>query len=60
MDDAAIRLAAFERIEELVRAWPDGVPAAEIRKGFVFGERVLPLRSQQGIFRPKEMRGGAL
>ena len=58
--DSAIRLAAFARLEELVRLWPDGVPAAEIKLGFAFQDRFLPLRSQQGIFRPKEMRGGAL
>jgi putative restriction endonuclease len=58
--DSAIRLAAFARLEELTRLWPDGVPAAEIRRGFTLGDRVFPFRAQQGIFRPKEMHGGAL
>ena len=58
--DSAIRLAAFDRLGELVRHWPDGVPAAEIKRGFAFRDGFLPFRSQQGIFRPKEMKGGAL
>ena len=58
--DVEIRLAAFARLDQLVRAWPDGVPAAEIRKGFRFRDDLLPFRSQQGIFRPRQMRGGAL
>lgn len=58
--DSAIRAAAFERLAELVRYCPDGVPAAEIKSGFIFGDGILPFRSQQGIFRPKEMTGGAL
>lgn len=58
--DDAIRVAAFARLEELVHLWPDGVPAAEIRKGFILGDTLYPFRSQQGIFRPRQMRGGAL
>ena len=58
--DSAIRLAAFARLEELVRRWPDGVPAAEIKLGFAFRDDFLPFRAQQGIFRPRQMRGGAL
>ncbi len=58
--DSAIRQAAFARAAELTRRWPDGVPAAEIKPGFAFGDGFLPFRAQQGIFRPRQMRGGAL
>ncbi len=58
--DVAIRQAAFDACADLVRRWPDGVPASEIRRGFVYRDQVVALRSQTGIFRPRVMRGGAL
>lgn len=58
--DVEIRMAAFAQCERLVRRWPEGVPAGEIAKGFMIGDEIIALRAQQGIFRPRQMRGGAL
>ncbi len=54
--DLSFRLAAFSRLEELERIHGDAIPAAALREGFVHhGERVH-FRSQQGIFKPRQMR----
>ncbi|MEW6581448.1 MAG: HNH endonuclease [Actinomycetota bacterium] len=58
--DFAIRLVALDAVADTVRRYGgEGVPAAAIRS-FAFDGRLVPLRAQQGIFRPKEMRGAAL
>lgn len=51
--DAAPRLAAFERLRELVALFGGGVPWAELQKGFHHdGRQVLFASAAEGIFKP--------
>jgi putative restriction endonuclease len=58
--DADIRAAAFTVLEAVERRYGWAVPASALADGFVFQGRRIPFRAQQGIFRPREMRGAAL
>ena len=58
--DAAIRASAFAALGEIEQRYGSVVPAGAIRAGFVHRGELIPFRSQQGIFRPRQMRGGAL
>lgn len=58
--DDLIRAAALTVVADLRVKWPGGVPAAELKSGFDFQGEVIALRSQTGIFRPRQMTGGAL
>lgn len=51
--DAQVRIAAFRWLREQVdRRGDEALPAAELRRGFKYGDRLVPLMSQQGIFKP--------
>jgi putative restriction endonuclease len=59
--DWPIRQAAFQRLVELTRLYGALLPWDEITKGFSFrGEPIYLATKAQGIFRPRQMRGGAL
>lgn len=61
MSDPAILAAAFQRIKDLSFYYEDAIPWAEIAQGFsVNGERVLFANRAQGIFKPRQMKYGAL
>ena len=54
--DSPMRMAAFERVKKLSAVYTH-IPAGEIRKGFSFeGKRIPLVNPQRGIFRPKEMK----
>lgn len=54
--DSRMRVAAFERVKTLSAIY-NHLPAEEIRKGFIFEGRRIPLvNPQRGIFKPKEMK----
>ena len=54
--DSRMRVAAFERVKALSTIY-NHLPAEEIRKGFTFEGRRIPLvNPQRGIFKPKEMK----
>ncbi len=54
--DSPIRMAAFEQVKKLSAVYTH-IPAGEIRKGFSFeGKRIPLVNPQRGIFRPKEMK----
>lgn len=53
--DRLIRSAAFAHLDRLVTAHGDVLPWAVLREGFLSDERVVPLISQQGIFKPAVM-----
>jgi putative restriction endonuclease len=57
--DASIRQSAFARLAEIERSIGPIVPASVLAAGFVHQGQVIPFRSQQGIFRPRIMRGPA-
>lgn len=54
--DLPIRLAAFQRLEELQRIHGDAIPNAALREGFSYRDDRLLFRAQQGIFKPRRMR----
>jgi hypothetical protein len=54
--DRLVRLAAFQFLDEQSRIWGDVLPWRVISQGFLFGERRVPLVSQQGIFKPAVLR----
>jgi putative restriction endonuclease len=54
--DLPIRLAAFERLAELQRIHGDAIPSIKLREGFAFAGERIHFRSQQGIFKPRQMR----
>jgi len=51
-----VRLAAFQFLDEQTRIWGDVLPWRVLSQGFVFGDRRVPLVSQQGIFKPAVLR----
>lgn len=51
-----MRLAAFEFLDEKTRIWGDVLPWRVLSQGFMFGDRRVPLVSQQGIFKPAVLR----
>ena len=55
MTDAAIRIAAFQWLEEQVSRHGEVLPWALLLKGFMWHEKRVPLLSIQGIFKPKLM-----
>jgi hypothetical protein len=55
--DTLIRVAAFEHVRQLAQLH-DQLTARELKPGFVFQERRIPLvNPQRGIFKPQQMRG---
>ena len=60
-DDAALRLSAFERIRDLARVFGDDIPWRAVMQGFECqGERVLLANRAVGIFKPRQMKRGAI
>ncbi len=54
--DNHMRIAAVEQVKKLSAVYTH-LPAEEIRKGFIFEGRRIPLvNPQRGIFKPKEMK----
>lgn len=54
--DRQLITAAFDYLAQLEVMYGDGVPARELKKGFVFGGKKIELRSSaNGIFKSKEM-----
>ena len=54
--DSSMRMAAFEQVKKLSVIYTH-LPAEEIRKGFSFEGRRIPLvNPQRGIFKPKKMK----
>ena len=54
--DSRMRMAAFDRVKNLNAVYTH-LPTEEIRKGFIFEGRRVPLvNPQRGIFKPKEMK----
>jgi hypothetical protein len=59
--DWPIRQAAFQRLAELTRLYGAVLPWEVVTQGFSFrGELIYFATRAQGIFRPRQMRGGAL
>ena len=58
--DAPIRNAAFTALAEIAQRHGSAVPASALTAGFMHGGERIHFRSQQGIFRPRQMRGAAL
>jgi len=59
--DAPIRSAALEAVERLIARHGPTLPWSAIDAGFEWeGQRICLASKACGIFRPKEMRGGAL
>ena len=54
--DRLVRLAAFQFLDEQRNIWGDVLPWRVIAQGFTFGDRRVPLVSQQGIFKPAVLR----
>jgi len=60
-DDLALIQAAFNRLKELELMYDDAIPNAAIRAGFEFdNEKTLFENQAQGIFKPRQMKAGAL
>lgn len=60
-EDRLIREAAWSRLRLLIQAYGDEIPWSAIAKGFqVQGEPVLLANKAVGIFKPRQMRVGAL
>lgn len=60
-EDYPLVQAAFKRVAELELIYGDAIPNKAIRVGFEFeGEKVLLENQAQGIFKPRQMRAGAL
>jgi putative restriction endonuclease len=58
--DIELRQAALDRVRELQRRYDDVMPLSALREGFEYGGRRVGFGSfYSGIFRPKEMAGGA-
>lgn len=55
MTDTAIRIAAFQWLEEQVSRHGEVLPWSLFLKGFMWHEKRVPLLSMQGIFKPKVM-----
>lgn len=56
--DAAVRMAAFEFLEEQTSIHGDVLPRPVLQQGFVFRDQRVPMMGPQGIFKPailKEM-----
>lgn len=53
--DRLLRSAAFAHLDRVVTAHGDVLPWAVLREGFPFENQVVPLISQQGIFKPAAM-----
>ncbi|MEX0731091.1 MAG: HNH endonuclease [Aquisalimonadaceae bacterium] len=59
--DIELRQQAFSRIQHLERVYGDDIPWQAIEAGFIVdGRRILFASRAVGIFRPKQMRHGAL
>ncbi len=56
LDERLVRLAAFQRLEELERVHGGVLPWNVLRKGFEFGGDQLRFIGPQGIFKPAQMR----
>ena len=56
MTDTAIRIAAFQWLEEQVSRHGEVLPWSLLLKGFMWHEKRVPLLSMQGIFKPSAMR----
>jgi putative restriction endonuclease len=53
--DAAVRLAAFEFLDDLTQVHGDALPRNALSTGFPFEGRRVPLLGPQGIFKPAVM-----
>jgi putative restriction endonuclease len=53
--DRLIRLAAFEFLRQQVDRYGEVLPAAPLRRGFLFENQRVPLQGPQGIFKPALM-----
>jgi putative restriction endonuclease len=53
--DRRVRLAAFQRLEELARIYGEVLPWTELKAGFEFDGHRLSLIGQQGIIKPSVM-----
>ncbi|MGZ4690818.1 MAG: HNH endonuclease [Acidimicrobiia bacterium] len=56
VDERLVRLAAFQRLEELERVHGPVLPSSVLREGFRFGGDQLHFMGPQGIFKPAQMR----
>ncbi len=60
-DDEQIRQAAIARVITLTQVYGDDIPWSAITQGFdLNGEKIFLANKAVGIFKPKQMRGGAL
>lgn len=60
-EDYFLIQAAFKRVAELELIYGDAIPNKAIREGFEFdGQKVLLENQAQGIFKPRQMKAGAL
>lgn len=60
-DEDALRLAAINRVKTLTQVYGDDIPWNAISQGFDFqGERILLANKAVGIFKPNQMKSGAL
>lgn len=50
--DQRVRAAAFEFLGRLTQRLGDALPAAQLRQGFIYDGRRVPLMGPQGIFKP--------
>lgn len=50
--DFLVRAAAFEFLTQQVQLYGDSVPRNVLLKGFMYGDRRVPLLGPQGIFKP--------
>ena len=56
LDERLVRIAAFQRLEELQRLHGDVIAFRVLREGFTFGGERLRFIGPQGIFKPAQMR----
>jgi putative restriction endonuclease len=60
-EDPAIRLAAFDAIGKLVEKVGRPLPWSQIANGFIFGGEIILFASKpRGIYKPKQLKRGAL
>jgi putative restriction endonuclease len=55
--DAAVRMAAFEWLEQQTQIYGTSLPRIILAKGFSFQGKRVPLLGPQGIFKPAAMAG---
>lgn len=60
-DDNQIRNAAFARVKALTQVYGDDIPWNAIAQGFdIHGEKILLANKAVGIFKPRQIKSGAL